>query len=136
MENNTTNSPEISLHKRQYEDKAFTLQFIRTQVENGTGNSLSQIIKEYSELRRYKLALWFVTTTNKAVCEAMYIPVEAGTKYKRRLEQSGQLVSSTDEFRCPYTGDIAHLLSTNPKEFERLQKSSDTQIKLWEGKNE
>ncbi|MBN1117967.1 MAG: hypothetical protein JXA77_12215, partial [Bacteroidales bacterium] len=112
------------------------LQFIRTQVENGTGKPLSQLIKEYSELSRYKLALWFVTTTNKAVCEAMYVPVEAGTKYKRRLEKTRQLVSSTDEFRCPYTGDLAHLVSTNPKEFERLQKSSFKQLKLWEGKNE
>ena len=132
MESKTTNSPEISLHKRQFKDRAFTLQFIRTQVENGTGKPLSQLIKEYSELRRYKLALWYVTTTNKAVCEAMYVPVEAGTKYKRRLEKTGQLVSSIDEFRCPYTGDLAHLVSTNPKEFERLQKSSDTQLKMFD----
>jgi hypothetical protein len=124
------------LQKRQFKDRAFTLQFIRTQVENGTGKPLSQLIKEYSELRRYKLALWYVTTTNKAVCEAMHVPVEAGTKYKRRLEKTGQLVSSTDEFRCPFTGDLAHLLSTNPKEFKRLQKSKDTQLKLWEGENE
>ncbi len=121
-------NPFTPLHKRQFKDRAFTLQFIRTQVENGTGKPLSQLIKEYSELRRYKLALWYVTTTNKAVCEAMYVPVEAGTKYKRRLEKLGQLVSSTDEFRCPYTGDLAHLVSTNPKE----QKSSDTQLKMFE----
>lgn len=132
MESKTTNSPEISLHKRQYKDGAFTLQFIRTQVENGTGKPLSQLIKEYSALRRYKLALWYVTTTNKAVCEAMYVPVEAGTKYKRRLEKMGQLVSSTDEFRCPYTGDLAHLVSTNPKEFERLQKSRFKQLKMFD----
>lgn len=132
MANNHKNSPKTSLHKRQFKDKAFILQFIRTQVENGTGKPLSQLIKEYSALRRYKLALWYVTTTNKAVCEAMYVPVEAGTKYKRRLEKAGLLVTSTDEFRCPYTGDLAHLISTNPKEFERLQKSSDSQLKMFE----
>jgi hypothetical protein len=133
MANNHNNSPENSLHRRQFKDRDFTLQFIRTQVENGTGEPLSQLIKEYSALRRYNLALWYVTTTNKAVCEAMYIPVEAGTKYKRRLEKIGCLVSSTNEFRCPYTGDLAHLVSTNPKEFEKLQKSNDTQLKIWEG---
>ena len=132
MESKTTNSPEISLHKRQFKDRAFTLQFIRTQVENGTGKPLSQLIKEYAELRRYKLALWYVTTTNKAVCEAMYVPVEAGTKYKRRLEKTGQLVSSIDKFPCPYTGDLSHLISTNPKEFERLQKSNTNQLNLFE----
>jgi hypothetical protein len=132
MENKTTNSPGISLCKRQLKDRAFTLQFIRTQVENGTGKPLSQLIKEYSDINRYKLALLHVTTTNKAICEAMYIPIEAGTKYKRCLEKNGHLVSSTDEFRCPYTGDLAHLLSTNPNEFEKLQKSKDTQLKMFE----
>lgn len=134
MENNTTNSPKFSLFKKQYKDKAFTLHFIRKQVEICTSKPLSQLLKEYSELKRYKLALQFVTTTNKAVCEAMYIPIEAGTKYKRRLEKIGQLVSTIDEFRCPYTGDIAHLLSTNSKEFEKLHKPKDSQLKMF--KNE
>lgn len=132
MDNKKKAAPEGNgLHKRLYENKIFTLQFIRKQIENGSGKPLSQVIKEYSELRRYKLALWYVTTTNKAVCEAMCIPVEAGTKYKRRLEKIGHLVSSIDQFRCPYTGDLAHLLSTNPKEFERLQESRFKQLKMF-----
>jgi hypothetical protein len=131
MESNTTNSPEISLHNRQGKDRLFILQIIRTQVENSTDKPFLQLIKEYSEISRYKLALWYVTTTNKAVCEAMYITPEAGTRFKRMLEKTGQLVSSTDEFRCPYTGNLAHLLSTNPKEYERLNKSRFSQLTLF-----
>ncbi len=112
-------------------DKDFILQFIRNQVENGTGIVLKQLIAENSEKSLYYTALQYVTTTNKALCEAMYIPVEAGCRYKEMLEESGYLISSTDEFDCPFTRHKAHLLSTNPKEFEKLQKSMDTQLKLF-----
>jgi hypothetical protein len=128
----TLNTPGRSLHNRRFKDKAFTLKFIRSQIEKSTGIPYLQIVNEYAELRRYRLALSFVTTTNKAICEAMHIPVEAGTKYKRRLERVGLLVTSIDEFRCPYTGDLAHILSTNPEEFERLQKSKVKQLRIFE----
>jgi hypothetical protein len=136
MENNTTNSPKNSLHKRQFKDRAFTLQFIRTQVEKGTGKPLSQLKKQYSNIKRYKLALFYVTTTNKAVCEAMNVPVEAGTRYKDALEKSGMLVASIEKFICPYTKEKGvQFLSTNPDEFEKLKKSNNTQLNIWEGEN-
>lgn len=131
MGNNHNNSKKNPLFNQQFKGRELILQSIRETIENETGKTIKQIVTEYSELARYKLALWHVTTTNKAVCEAMYIPVEAGTKYKRRLEEKEQLVSSVDKFNCPFTGDLAHFLSTNPNEFQRLSKSSATQLTLW-----
>lgn len=128
---NASITPEISLRPQQYKDKANLLQFIRKQVVKGTGKPLETLLLEYSELRRYHLALQYVTTTNKAVCCAMFVPVEAGTRYKAALEKNGYLVSSIDEFNCPVTGDKAHLLSTNPSEFERLRKSRFNQLTLF-----
>lgn len=107
------------------------LQTIRIQVEKGTGKSISQLKQEYPEDKLFLLALQYVTTTKKAICEALDIPLEAACWAKRLLEKSGLLVQSTDEFLCPYTRHFAHLLSTNPGEFARLQKSSDTQQKLF-----
>jgi hypothetical protein len=124
-------TPPISLRPQQYKDKANLLQYIRKQVVKGTGKPLETLLLEYSELRRYQLALQYVTTTNKAVCCAMFVPVEAGTRYKAHLEKNGYLVSSVDVFNCPVTGDKAHLLSTNPTEFDRLRKSKFNQLKLF-----
>lgn len=132
MENNTTNSPYISLHKRQYKDRAFILQFIRNQVENGTGKNFVDLKTEYTEDKLFYISLKYVTTTKKALCEAMGIPVEAGCRYKRSLEKNGQLVQSVDEFVCPLTMHKAHHLSTNPKEFKRLLKSNDSQLKMFD----
>lgn len=123
------NTPPLNL--KQFKGKTFTLQIIRNEVEKRTGKSLNELITEYSALKRYEITLSIVTTTNKAVCQAMLIPVEAGTKYKRRLEKSGLLISSIDEFRCPYTGDLAHILSTNPSEFDKLRKVKNPQLTLF-----
>ncbi len=124
-------TPEISLQPQQYKDKVNLLQFIRKQIVKGTGKPLETLLLEYSEIKRYQLALQHITTTNKAVCCAMFIPVEAGTRYKAHLEKNGYLVSSIDQFNCPVTGDKAHLLSTNPHEFERLRKSRFNQLTLF-----
>jgi len=121
----------ISLQPRQFKDKENLLQYIRKQIVKGSGESLETLMLEYSEIRRYQLALQYVTTTNKAVCSAMFIPVEAGTRYKATLEKNGYLASSIDVFSCPVTGDKAHLLSTNPSEFERLRKLKVKQLKLF-----
>jgi len=113
-------------------DREQVLFLIRDLVETRTGESLNQFTRNHSELQRYYIGLIHVTTTNKAICEALLIPVEAGTRYKDKLEKSSSLVASTDEFQCPYTGEMAHLLSTNPKEFDSLRKTVDTQMKLFQ----
>lgn len=130
--NKPLNTPVNSLHKRQVQYKHLTLQFIVKQVEKGTELSLSELKKQYSEEHLFAIALKHVTTTKKALCTALNIPVEAGCRYKRSLEKDGNLVQSIDEVVCPYTKHPAHLISTNPKEFERLLKSNTNQTKLFE----
>lgn len=128
----TLNTPFNSFHKRQTKDKYLALQFIVKQVEKGTGLSFSELKKQYSEEQLFYLALKHVTTTKKALCTALNIPVEAGCRYKRTLEKEGNLVQSIDEVICPFTTHPAHLISTNPKEFERLLKSNTNQLDLFE----
>ena len=113
-------------------DKYLALQFIIKQVENGTGLSFRELKKQYSEEHLFAVALKHVTTTKKALCTALRIPVEAGCRYKRNLEKDGNLVQSTDEVICPLTKHPARLISTNPKEFERLLKSITNQLNLFE----
>jgi len=130
MENNQLNSP-MSFGKGQGEDKKLVLQFIIKEVENGTGLRFSELKKQYSEEQLFSLALKYVTTTKKALCTAFSIPVEAGCRYKRTLEKEGNLVQSIDEVICPFTKHPAHLISTNPEEFQRLQKSNSNQLNLF-----
>ena len=131
MESNQLNSPN-SLHNRQSEDKNLTLQHIVKQVEKGTGLRLSELKKKYSEEHLFFLALKHITTTKKALCTALKIPVEAGCRYKRTLEKVGYLVQSIDLVICPLTKHPAHLISTNPKEFGRLLKSNTNQLNLFQ----
>lgn len=130
--NKSLNTPFNSLHKRQSKDKSLTLQYIVKKVENGTGLSFSELKKQYSEEHLFFLALKHVTTTKKALCSALNIPIEAGCRYKRTLEKEGILIQSVDADICPFTKHPAHLISTNPKEFERLLKSNTNQTKLFD----
>jgi hypothetical protein len=126
------NTPVNSFLKGQNKDKNLTLQYIVKQVEKGTGLSFSELKKQYLEEYLFTLALQYVTTTKKALCTALDIPVEAGCRYKRALEKKGNLVQSIDDVICPYTKHPAHLISTNPIEFERLLKSNTNQLNLFE----
>lgn len=132
MESNQLNSPKVFLHKGRHKDKNLTLQYIVKQVEKGTGLSYSELKKQYSSENLFSLALKYTTTTKKALCTALNIPVEAGCRYKRTLEKEGNLVQSIDEVICPFTKHPAHLISTNPNEFERLLKSNTNQLNLFE----
>ena len=91
-----------------------------------------QIILRLIELKRYYLGLQYITTSNNAICQALKIPVEAGTRYKAELEINNHLVASVDKFICPYTGENVQFLSTNPEEFDRLIKSSSNQLNLFQ----
>ncbi len=118
-------------HNRQGKVKYSKLQFIINKVEKGTGLSISELKKLYSEEQLFGIVLYHITTTKKAICMAFNIPVEAACRYKRTLEKENRLVQSIDEFRCPYTGHLAHRISTNPKEFEKLQNSNTNQLNLF-----
>jgi hypothetical protein len=127
---NSLNTPVNSLLNRQSKDKQLTLNYIIRTVEKGTGLH-KELKQQYSEERLFNEALKHVTTTKKALCTALNIPVEAGCRYKRELEKNGLLVQSTDEVICPFTKFSAHLISTNPKEFERLRKTNTNQLQLF-----
>ena len=128
----TLKTPSNSLTIKHRKDKNLNLKFIIIQVEKGTGLSLYALKRNYSEDKLFAIALKHVTTTKKALCTALNIPIEAGCRYKRTLEKDGNLVQSIDEVICPFTKHPAHLISTNPKEFERLLKSNNNQTKLFE----
>lgn len=113
------------------ENKQLILQYIILEIERGTGKMLVELKKQYSEDKLFYIGLKHVTTTKKAYCEALQIPIEAGCRYKRALEKNSLLVQSIDEVLCPYTKHLAHQISTNSKEFERLLKSSVNQLKLF-----
>ncbi|TCO07031.1 hypothetical protein EV194_11030 [Natronoflexus pectinivorans] len=126
------NSPKVFSHKGHGKDKQLILRFIVKQVEKGTGFSLLELKKQYSEEHLFAIALKHVTTTKKTLCTALNIPIEAGCRYKRTLEKNGNLVQSIDEVICPFTKHPAHLISTNPNEFKRLLKSNTNQLNLFE----
>ncbi|MEI6865772.1 hypothetical protein [Flavicella sp.] len=110
-------------------DKYLNLQYIKNQIEKGTGLSLKELKNSYSEEYLFYVSLKYITTTKKALCTVLEIPIEAGCRYKRTLEKNGYLVQSIDEVVCPFTRCMAHLLTTNPKEFEKLTNSN--QLKLF-----
>jgi hypothetical protein len=101
-------------------------------IEQNTGQSLHELKELYPEDQLFQLGLQYVTTTKKAYCTALHIPVEAGCRYKRRLEKDGLLVSSIFQVICPFTKHAAHLITTDPMEFDRLLKSNLKQLNLFE----
>jgi hypothetical protein len=104
---------------------------VRKEILKSSSLSFETILKKH-RIQRYHLGLYHITTSNKAICEALNIPTEAGCRYKARLEENHNLVTSIDDFQCPYTKEFVKFLSTNPNEFERLTKSNTNQIKLFE----
>ena len=117
-------------HNSNNKDKKLVLQFIRKEVEKGTGLSLKELKEKYSEEQLFFIGFKYVTTTKKACCTALNIPIEAGCRYKRKYENEGALMQSIDDYVCPCTLNHARFLSTNPEEFERLCKSNTNQLKL------
>lgn len=110
-------------------DKQKVANYIRETVINRTGYTLPQLYKKYPEDKVFYLALKHITTTKKAICKALNINIDNACRYKREFEKRGLLVQSTEEKICPYTGYPAHFISTNPKEFEKLQHTD--QLKMF-----
>jgi hypothetical protein len=104
---------------------------IRKEIIESSNLAFETILK-LPELKRYYLGLKYVTTSNNAICKALIIPVEAGTRYKVELENNYNLVASSNKFQCDYTGEYVQFLSTNPAEFERLKKSDINQLNLFD----
>jgi hypothetical protein len=114
-----------SFKKGQVDDKVLVLNFIREQIEKGTGFTISELKKKYNGKQLFYQALKHVTTTKKPLSLVLGLPVEACCRYKCQLENSGLLVQSIEKVYCPYnTKEKAYLLSTNHNEFERLTYSN------------
>jgi hypothetical protein len=109
-------------------DKQKIANSIKETVLNRTGYTLPQLFKKYTEDQVFFLALKHITTTKKAICKALNINLDHACRYKRNLEKRGLLVQSAEERICPYTGYPAHFLSTNPKEFEKLQHTDQLNL--------
>jgi hypothetical protein len=124
MKNNPQNSP----YKSQNKDKVLILKNIVETIEKGTGLELHELKKKYHEELLFNIALKHVTTTKKALCEALTIPVEAGCRYKREYEKRGLLKQSLTDVICPYTKHPARLISTNTDEFERLSYTNQLRM--------
>jgi hypothetical protein len=105
--------------------------FIRKGIIESSALSFDTILK-LPELKRYYLGLKYITASNNAICTALNIPIEAGTRYKVELENNCNLMASADKFQCSYTGEYVQFLSTNPAEFDRLKKSDTNQLNLFE----
>lgn len=124
--------PPLKSLNSQGKDRSFVLKFIVQTIERNTGKSISELRTELSEDKFFYECLKHITTTKKAICEAVEIPVEAACRYKRTFEKLGLLVQSMDKFFCPYTKHEANLISTNPIEFDQLRKSKkDNQLKMF-----
>jgi hypothetical protein len=119
-------------NKRQPKDKKLIVNYIISRVEKGTGFSIDRLKKRYTEEVYFYEALKYVTTTKKALCKALDINIDNACRYKRELEIKGYLFQSIDKVICPFTGFLAHLLSTNSEEFVKLQNSQTTQLNLFD----
>ena len=128
---NQDNNPNALLHKRHGKDKVLILKSIQQKVIKGTGLSIKELHNKYSQEKLFYTALKHVTTTKKAVCFALNLDIDASCRYKRNLELKGLLKQSLDEVICPYSKHMAHQLSTNPEEFERLTDSKENQLTLF-----
>jgi len=124
----TTNSNNLIPNDNGKEKKE-VLNFIKTQVEKGTGHTIYELKKMYSEEVLFYKALKHVTTTKKALCKSLNLNIDNACRFKRNYELKGLLKESINDVVCPFTKHPAKLLSTNPDEFGWLTYSN--QLKLF-----
>lgn len=106
--------------KRKAKDtkKKLILSNIRKEISRKSGISFKCLISKYTDKQRYRKGLYHYPTTNKAICEALIIPTEAGCRYKRLLEKKQQLTTSESKANCPITNNLAYILFTNPNQIK------------------
>lgn len=101
-------------------DRQILINWMRKEIKETTGYTVGELKKGRNEIKLYRFGLFLFTTTNKAICEALDIPTEAGTRYKRKLEKAGKLKASTKKRICPYTKHPAKFLSTAENQYNDL----------------
>lgn len=100
--------------------KQILINYIVRTIEKNRGLTLSELKRTKTQKELYRIGLFYFTTTNKTICEALNIPIEAGTRRKRDLEKEGRLRASIKKGFCPLTKHPAKFLSTNPKNYNDL----------------
>jgi hypothetical protein len=123
----TTNSNNLIPNDNGKEKKE-VLNFIKTQVEKGTGLNLTELRKKYNEEVLFFIALKHVTTTKKALCKSLNLNIDNACRFKRNYELKGLLKESINNVICPFTKYPAKLLSANPDEFEQLTYSNQYKL--------
>ena len=107
---------------RRNKDRQNLIDFIVRTIEKKTGLTLRELKRTHTQKELYRIGLYYFSTTNKTICEALKIPVEAGTRRKRDLEKEGRLMASRKKRICPFTKHPAKFLTTNPDQFNELLK--------------
>lgn len=128
----STPNESIAIHSDgSHHEGSYYLQTLRNELEKSSGRTIEELKEMYSEDTLFREALRHVTTTKKAICSLLDIPVEAACRYKRNLEKCGHLIESLNTVLCPVTAHPAKLISTNPDKFEDLRKSTVKQLKMF-----
>ncbi|WP_417237623.1 hypothetical protein [Bizionia sp.] len=116
---NKSHSHKKSNTNRQAQDTQLFLNSVIKTIEKKTGFTFQELKERHTQKELYRIGLYYVTTTNKTICEALNIPVEAGTRRKRDLEKEARLICSKKKHVCPVTKYKARFLSTNPKHIRK-----------------
>ena len=119
-------SKEFSIQKR----KTQHLNWVRRKVIFGTGYTIPELKQKYSEAKLFFIALNYVSTTKKSLCEALYLNVDNCCRRKRELEIKGLLVESVENYVCRFSSYEAKILSTNPNKFEDLLKTNQLKFEF------
>ncbi|MGY6561422.1 MAG: hypothetical protein ACXITV_04895 [Luteibaculaceae bacterium] len=128
---NRNNPKRTPSNQRLTKDKQILVESIRKQIETKSGLTIDFWRKNADQLTVFYIGAKYVTTTKKVLTEALQLPIEHCCRYKRELEKNGFLVQSIKPVICPFTKYRAHLISTNPNEFERLTKINNNQLTLF-----
>lgn len=83
-----------------------------------------------AEYRRFKEYLNENTATCTMVCEAIDIRQKNATRYKRELEDNGQLIEVFTA-KCKFTGYSASYLTTNQNLIKSLKRERTNQLTLF-----
>jgi hypothetical protein len=88
------------------------LEFIRTSVLKFYKCEY-KVFKTLPETELFYRALKVQPVTKKAICKAFDLNIDSMCRRKRQLEIDGKLQQSRKKAICDYTGERAHLLTTN-----------------------
>lgn len=101
-------------------DKQIYIDFVRKTVLTKLSISYSELKRTHTQDRIFFVALQHVTATKKAICTAFDLEVERQCRTKREFEKQDLLVQTFKRYRCKFTGEPAHYLTTNPDKFNEI----------------